>query len=113
MIDDPWKTDLLMEKLKLELPIEAHVTQDLADTLTKDNPNRVIPKKCNVISIFYTADIGGIMCALDIGGADAETAHLVSITHLKFDRRAPLSREIERYQHHRIKKLKRDRIRGY
>jgi hypothetical protein len=34
---------------------------------------------------------------------------VVSITHLAFDRRGPLSREIDAYQRHRIKKLKRQR----
>jgi hypothetical protein len=39
-----------------------------------------IPKKCNVTNIFYTGDMGGILCGLDMGGAEAENAHVVSIT---------------------------------
>jgi hypothetical protein len=50
---------------------------------------------------------------LDIGGGGAKTAHVVSITHLTFDRRVPLSREIEAYQRHRIKKLKQQQGRDY
>jgi hypothetical protein len=46
---------------------------------------------------------------LDIGGAETKTPHVVSITHLRFDRRTLLSREIEAYQRHRIKKLKSSR----
>jgi hypothetical protein len=46
------------------------------------SPEITIPKKCNVTSIFYTGDMGGILCGLDIGGAEAKTAHMVSITHL-------------------------------
>ena len=69
--------------------------------------------QCIITSIFYTGDMGGILCGLDIGGAEATTAHVVSITHLRFDRRVPLSREIEGYQRHRIKKLKQQRGRGY
>jgi hypothetical protein len=57
--------------------------------------------------------MGGILCGLDIGGAETEAAHVVSITHLTFDRRVPLSREIEAYQRHRIKKLKQQHGRGY
>ena len=113
MIDDPSKTDLLMSMLTEALPIEANVTQDLAGALTRQSPEIAIPKKCNVITVFYTGDMGGILCGLDIGGTDAETAHVVSITHLTFDRRVPLSREIETYQRHRIKKLKQQRGRGY
>lgn len=72
-----------------------------------------IPKKCNVTNIFYTGDMGGILCGLDIGGAETKNAHVVSITHLAFDRRVPLSREISAYQRHRIKKLKQQQGRGY
>ena len=113
MIDDPWKTNLLMSMLTEALPIEANVTRYLADELIEESPGITIPKKCNVTSILYTGDMGGILCGLDIGGAEAKTAHVVSITHLTFDRRVRLSREIEAYQRHRIKKLKQQQGRGY
>ena len=73
--------------------------------LLKQYPDLVIPASCNIVSIFYAGDEGGIVRGLDIDGRDA-TAHVVSITHLGFDRRMPLSRQIEVYQRHRIKKLK-------
>ena len=44
--------------------------------------------------------------ALDIGGPDTKTAHIVSITHLIFDRKVPLFSQINGYQRHRTKKLK-------
>ena len=78
----------------------------IAGELMEKSPGITIHKKCNVTSIFYTEDTGGILCGLDIGGAEAKAAHVVSITHLTFDRRVRLSREIEAYQRHRIKKLK-------
>ena len=112
MIDDPWKTELLMSMLTEALPIEANVTQYLAGELMQKSPEITIPKKCNVTSIFYTGDMGGILCGLDIGGAEARTAHVVSITYLTFDRRVPLSREIVAYQRHRIKKLKQQQAEG-
>jgi hypothetical protein len=113
MIDDPRKTDLLVSMLTESLPIEANITQYLAGALMEKSPDIAIPKKCNVVTIFYTGDMGGILCGLDIGGAETEAAHVVSITHLTFDRRVPLSREIEAYQRHRIKKLKQQHGRGY
>jgi hypothetical protein len=112
MIDDPRKTDLLMSMLKESLPIEAIVTQYLAGALMQQSPDVIIPKKCNITSVFYTGDMGGILCGLDIGGAETKTPHVVSITHLAFDRRVPLSREIDAYQRHRIKKLKQQQARG-
>ena len=106
MIDDPRKTDLLMSMLTESLPIEANVTPYLAGALMQQSPDVAIPKKCNVTSVFCTGDLGGILCGLDIGGAETKTPHMVSITHLAFDRCLPLSREIDAYQRHRIKKLK-------
>jgi hypothetical protein len=113
VIDDPRKTDLLMAMLKESLPIEANITRYLAGALLQQSPDVAFPKKCNVTSVFYTGDMGGILCGLDIGGAVTKTPHVVSITHLAFDRRVPLSREIDAYQRHRIKKLKRQHGRGY
>ena len=113
MIDDPRKTDLLMSMLTEALPIEANVTKYLAGELMEKSPGIAIPKKCNVTNVFYAGEMGGILCGLDIGGAETKTAHVVSITHLTFDRRVPLSREIEAYQRHRIKKLKQQQGRGH
>jgi hypothetical protein len=113
MIDDPRKTDLLISMLTESLPSEANITQYLAGELMENSPDIAIPKKCNVTEVFYTGDVGGILCGLDIGGAETKTAHVVSITHLTFDRRVPLSCEIEAYQRHRIKKLKHQQDRSY
>jgi hypothetical protein len=113
MIDDPWKTGLLISMLKESLPVEANITQYLAGALMEKSPDMTVPKKCNVTSVFYTGDMGGILCGLDMGGTETDYAHVVSITHLAFDRRVPLSREIDAYQRHRIKKLKQQQGRGY
>jgi hypothetical protein len=112
MIDDPRKTDLLIGMLKESLPIQTIVTPYLATVLAKQSSDMPIPARCNVIDVFYTGDMGGILCCLDIGGPDTKSAHLVSITHLTFDRRVPLAREIEVYQRHRNKKLKQQQGRG-
>lgn len=113
MIDDPNKTDLLMASLKESLPIQTIITPYLASALAKQSPESPIPGQCNVIDVFYTGDMGGILCCLDIGGPDTKSPHLVSITHLTFNRRIPLAREIEAYQRHRNKKLKQQQGRGY
>ena len=113
MIDQHGKTDLLIARLKESLPIEVSITPPLAKLLAEKSPDTPIPSKCNVITVFYTGDMGGIICGLDIGGPNTETPHLVSITHLNFHRRVPLSREIEAYQRHRTKKLRQQQDRGY
>jgi len=61
-----------------------------------------------ITRVDYVGDEGGIVCHLAREGED-ESGRLVvtSITHLDFDARAPLAREIAAYQKHRIKRLKR------
>jgi hypothetical protein len=53
-------------------------------------------------------DEGGIVCKLSVvGEAGKKLEFFVSTTHLDFDRRSPLTREIVAYQKHRVKKLRR------
>ncbi len=104
MIDD--KTVRLIEALEMFLPFETRLPASLVRTLSERCPGASIPARCNVASVFYMGEEGGIMCALDIGGPGTKTAHLVSITHLTFDRKVPLFRQIDAYRRHRIKKLK-------
>jgi hypothetical protein len=51
-------------------------------------------------------DEGGILCKLDLGPA-AQNDAFVSITHLRFDPRLPLARQISVYQKHRVKRSRR------
>ncbi len=106
MLDEPWKTQLLIVGLKESLPIPAIIPPQLARKLADQQPGSSIPSRCNVIDVLYTGDFGGVLCSLDIDGREAEGVHLVSITHLSFSRNVPLFREIEAYQRHRIKKMK-------
>jgi hypothetical protein len=107
MIDDPDKTERLFAALEASLPIETRLSASLIRSLSERTPDMAIPENCSVVSIFYLADEGGILCALDIGGPNTEAVHVVSITHLTFERKIPLFRQIDAYQRHRIKKLRR------
>jgi len=59
MIDDPWKTDLLMSMLREALPIEANITQFLAAELMEKSPEMVVPKNAmsQTFSIVGTAEV--------------------------------------------------------
>ena len=113
MIDEPRKTELLMTVLKESLPIPVIVPPKLARELPEKSPALSISGRCNVIDVLYSGDVGGILCSIDIGGRDAEKVLLVSITHLAFSRNFPLFREIEAYQRHRVKKLKKQQGGSY
>ena len=105
MIDNPEKTEQLIDDLKASLPIECRLSEVVIRALTKDDSDRAPPARCSVTSIFYMGDDGGIMCGLS-GSEPEAVAHVISITHLMFDRRLPMFRRIDSYQRHRIKKIR-------
>ncbi len=105
MIDDLQKTIALTEKMQLALPLMAIVTKEARRTMQKD-ANKDFPRKCNVTEIRYLGDEGGILCHLDFGFSGTKNVYIVSITHLRFDRKNSLTREIEVYCKHRTKRLK-------
>ena len=105
MIDHPEATERLLARLKAALPIPARLTPELQASLRAENAGTAIPANCNVTWVTYMGDEGGIVCKLDLG-PDVEEA-FTSITHLRFDARLPLARDIAAYQKHRVKHLKR------
>ena len=106
MIDNPDQVERLLAKLEAALPLPARVTPELAVTLVDKAHAVTIKSACSVTWISYAGDEGGIMCKLSFGHEN-DKAVFTSITHLRFDPRMPLAREIAAYQKHRTKRLRR------
>ena len=106
MIDNPPITIGLVEKLTAALPVPARLTPELHASLRRQNFGTSIPVNCNTALLQYMDDEGGILCKLDLG-PEFENAAFVSITHLRFDARLPLTRAITAYQKHRVKRIRR------
>ena len=106
MIDNPDQTERLLARLQAALPLPARVTPELAATLQTKNTATEIPTTCSITWISYAGDEGGIMCRLDFE-REIETATFAAITHLRFDARLPVARDIAAYQKHRVKHLRR------
>ena len=106
MIDNPDQAERLLARLQAALPLPARVTPELAATLQTKNTESDIPPTCSITWISYAGDEGGIVCRLDFT-REIETAAFASITHLRFDARLPLARDIAVYQKHRAKRLRR------
>ncbi len=106
MIDHPITTADLMAKLEAALPITARLTPELQVSLRGQNAASSIRAAAIITLLSYMGDEGGILCKLDLG-RDVEKEACVSITHLRFDPRLPLAREITIYQKHRVKRLRR------
>ena len=106
MIDNPDQVQRLLVKLRASLPLSATVTPPLAAVIRNQSPGSEAPRRCLIRRVDYAGDEGGIMCMLDLGGVHGDRAFFASITHLVFDGRAPLAREIAKYQKHRVKRLR-------
>jgi len=106
MIDNPDQAERLLARLQVALPLPARVTPELAATLQTKNLATEIPLTCSISMISYAGDEGGIICRLDFAQA-IETVAYASITHLRFDPRLPVARDIAAYQKHRVKRLRR------
>jgi hypothetical protein len=107
MIDNPAQVERLLAKLQAALPVPARLTPEAAAMLQAQNAAAGrIPPVCSITWVSYAGDEGGIMCGLDFG-QETEPAVVTSITHLRFDPRLPLARDITAYQKHRVRRLQR------
>jgi len=108
VIDHTDQVDRLLGRMRAALPMPARMTPSLLATLREQNPALSPAAACRITRVDYAGDEGGIVCHLAREGED-ESGRLIvtSITHLDFDPRLPLAREIAAYQKHRAKRLKR------
>lgn len=95
-----------MEKMRAMLPIGATFSARVLETLRDESMAPELSPRVAVMAVYYAGDEGGIVCTLETEPLDAKKVRITSITHLIFDRRHPLSREIRAYQKHRIKRLR-------
>jgi hypothetical protein len=108
MIDDPDQVERLLARLRQALPLPARMTPGLLAALRDRAPGRHPTRACRITAVDYAGDEGGIVCHLEADDdVAADEVVVASITHLDFDAKLPLAREITAYQKHRIKRLRR------
>ena len=100
-IDDPEKTEQLMDGLERLLPCKAAFEEKGWQHIVKEGkvPRGATPS-VTIEKLSYSGDYGGILCHL------AEHSLICSLTHLRFSPSFSLYRDITAYQKHRVKKLK-------
>lgn len=108
VIDNQDEVERLLRELTKALPLSALATPALMANLRQQSSTAKITLDCKVTKLIYAGDEGGVMCHLAFDEEDKQEVILVSITHLAFDRRLPVTRKIAAYQKHRIKHLRRD-----
>lgn len=106
MIDNPEQAEHLLAEMQAALPLAAWVTPKLAATLQAKDFATKIPSTCSITWVSYAGDEGGIVCRLEFA-PQTEAAAFASLTHLRFDARLLLARDIAAYQKHRVKRLRR------
>ena len=89
------------------LPLPALATPPLMANLRGRSSAAEINLNCKVTKVFYLGDEGGITCQVTFD-EEKKKGILVSITHLAFDRRLAIARDITAYQKRRIKRIRRD-----
>jgi len=112
VIDNQDQTERLLRKLTEVLPLSALATPPLMANLRGRSSAAKITLNCKVTKVFYLGDEGGITCQVTFDEEEKEKVFLVSITHLAFDRRLAIAREIAAYQKRRIKRIRRDSATG-
>ena len=110
VIDNQDQVERLLRKLTEALPLSALASPALLADLRGRSSIAKITLDCRVTEVIYAGDEGGIMCHLTFDEEEKDEVFLVSITHLAFDRRLPIAREISAYQKHRIKRIRRDNL---
>jgi hypothetical protein len=104
MLDKPEKTRKLVDILDAAAPFEVDMMPDLIAHLARQQ-NPVAIKSIETVSkVSYLGDPGGIMC--HIQPADAKSAVVISLTHVRVRRTLPFAAAVHDYQKHRVKKLK-------
>ncbi|MCG6867729.1 MAG: hypothetical protein LJE91_03085 [Gammaproteobacteria bacterium] len=104
MIDDYKKTMKLIKYIEKNLPIFAYPAKNLVHSLRENNNQKIKAKeKLRIDRVLYLGDEGGIGCYIMI--KNEKKALIVSLTHLRIEKRHPLFKEIRAYQLERIRKL--------
>lgn len=105
MIDNQDQAERLLSRLTEVMPLSALASPPLIANLRGRSSIAKITPECKVAKAFYTGDEGGVVCQVIFDEDETEQVFLVSITHLAFDCRLPVAREIAAYQKHRIKRI--------
>jgi hypothetical protein len=104
MLDKPEKTRELMATLEEAVPFEVALMPDLIEYLARQQKPLTVKPIETVSGVSYLGDTGGISC--HIQPEDADSAVIVSLTHVRVPRTLPFATAVLDYQKHRVKKLR-------
>jgi hypothetical protein len=103
MYDNIRQVERLLDKLNAALPLATRATPALAAKLREEGGDAPPAAPWQINQVSYAGDQGGVMCRITF--EDGRNLQ-VAITHLSFDPRLPVARDIAAYQKHRIKRIR-------
>ena len=103
MYDNLLQVERLLGKLNAALPLASRPTPALAAKLREERGELPAVSPLLINQVTYAGDQGGVMCRITFD--DGHNLH-VAITHLFFDPRLPVARDIAAYQKHRLKRIR-------
>src|SRR4051812_39833411 len=106
MIDDPTQVTALIQKMEAQVPIPVQATNALVRTLRTSGVNIASKRRMQIEQVVYLGDEGGMGCGLKVPG-HADTAVVVSLTHLRLPSTHPLAPDVRAYQIARTQKFAR------
>ena len=107
MIDDLKQVSRLLVKLEGSLPLAATLRAQAVVSLNGHSFGAGAPTQYQVTAVYFLGHQDGIVCRLNDKTGEVRGEFLASITHLEFDRRQPIARDIATYQRHRVERLRR------
>ena len=93
MIDDPTQVTALMQRMEAHLPIPAQATNALVRTLHAKGVTIATKRRMQIEKVMDFGDEGGSGCGLTVPG-QADTAVVVSLTHLRLPSTHPLAPDV-------------------
>ena len=94
--------EVLVQKIKLYLPIEAFPTRELVSKIKDQHPRVTIHSRFMVKDVINTGDLSGILCIIESKDVDGLAC---SLTHIDIAESEPLKMEIKEYQEKRARRV--------
>jgi hypothetical protein len=107
VIDDLKQVSRLLVKLERSPPLAVTLRAQAVVSLNGHRFGAEAPTQYQVTAVYFLGHQDGIVCRLNDMTGKVRGEFLASITHLEFDQRQPIARDIVTYQRHRMERLRR------
>jgi hypothetical protein len=106
VIDDLKRVSRLLVNLEGSLPLAATLRAQPVVYLNGHCFDAGAPRQYQITAVYFLGHQNGIVFRLNDTTGEVRGEFLASITHLEFDRRQPIARDIVAYQRHRMERLR-------